>query len=204
MEIASIYAFRRNPEEFYGWVTPLVELMFSARPNPAHEALARLETAGRLQAVITQNIDGLHQRAGSREVLEVHGHLRTGTCLDCFCLCDAEEVLDCIFRAEVPRCAQCGGIIKPDTILFGEQLPVAVLTAAMEHARDADLIIVAGSSLLVMPVANLPALVHSRGGEVIVVNQQPTYADTFAAAVFRGDVAEVLPPLAQACLEEPL
>lgn len=202
MEVASIIAFRRSPEAFYRWVRPLIELMANAMPNPAHVALAQLEQAGRLKAVITQNIDGLHQRAGSREVLELHGHVRSGTCIDCFRRWPAEEIFPSVEQGQVPRCAVCGGVIKPDSILFGEQLPYDVLTAAMEHARRADLVLVVGSSLMVMPAAKWPALVQANGGRVVIVNQQPTYADSFAAAVLRANVAEVLPRLVAACLGE--
>lgn len=202
MEVASIYAFRQNPEGFYHWIRPHLDIMLNAQPNPAHLALARLEAAGRLKAVLTQNIDGLHQRAGSQQVLELHGHVRTVTCLDCYQSGPAEEALEALQRQGMPRCAACGGVVKPDAILFGEQLPIGVVTAAMEHVRRADLMLVAGSSLTVIPVARMPHLVRANGGEVIIFNNEATYADTFAAAVFREDVAEALPRLARACLEE--
>lgn len=200
MEVASLYSLRRNPEAFYRWVQPLVHLLFGAQPNPAHLAVAQLEAAGRLQAVITQNIDGLHQRAGSRQVLELHGHLRSVTCLDCFQRQPSEEALETVRQGRVPRCPRCGGLVKPDVILFGEQLPSDVFITAMEHVRRADVMLVIGSSLLVMPAARLPALVRAGGGEVLIFNEQDTYADAFAAAVFREDVATSLPRLAQACL----
>ncbi|MGD1997090.1 MAG: NAD-dependent deacylase [Anaerolineae bacterium] len=200
MEVASIYAFRRRPGAFYQWVRPLVDLMLSAQPNPSHLALARLETEGRLKAVLTQNIDSLHQRAGSQSVLELHGHLRKVTCLDCFHTAPAEEALNAVREGRIPRCSVCQGVVKPNVVLFGEQLPSSVLNAAMEHVRMADLMLVVGSSLTVMPVAKFPALVHAGGGEVIVVNRQETYADEFAAVVFQGDVSKVLPRLTQACL----
>lgn len=202
MEVASLYALRRDPQRFYRWVRPLVSLMRQAQPNPAHIALAQLEAAGRIQAVITQNIDGLHQRAGSRVVLELHGHLRTATCLNCFRQTSAEGLEETVERGEVPRCPYCGGVVKPDVILFGEQLPTDVLIAAMEHARQADLMLVVGSSLMVMPAAKLPAITHASGGSVLIFNQQSTYADAFAAAVFHADVVETLPRLAKRCLEE--
>jgi len=202
MEVASIQALRRDPQAFYRWLQPLVERMTNARPNAAHYALARLEAAGRLQAVITQNIDGLHQRAGSQNVLEVHGHVRTVTCLNCFRQAPVEEATATVARGEVPRCRVCGGVVKPDVILFGEQLPAQTLIAAMEHARRADLMLVVGSSLLVLPIAQLPALTHAHGGQVVVINKQPTYADGFAAAVFHDDLAEVLPGLVDLCLED--
>jgi NAD-dependent deacetylase len=201
MEVASIYALRRDPQRFYQWVRPLVSLMRQAQPNPAHIALARLEAAGRIQAVITQNIDGLHQRAGSRVVLELHGHLRTATCLNCFRQTSAEGLEETVERGEVPRCPFCGGVVKPDVILFGEQLPTEVFIAAMEHARRADLMLVVGSSLMVMPAAKLPAITHASGGALLIFNLQSTYADAFAAAVFHADVTETLPRLAEKCLE---
>lgn len=202
MEVASLRAFRRNPQAFYEWVRPLVALMGSARPNPAHLALAQLEAAGRLKAVITQNIDGLHQRAGSRQVLELHGHLRTATCLNCFRREPAAAAIAAVERGETPLCPACRGVVKPDIVLFGEQLPADVVSAALEHACRADLILVVGSSLMVVPAARLPATVRSNGGEIIILNQEPTYADGFAAAVFHEDAAEVLPRLVRTCLEE--
>lgn len=202
MEVASIYALRQNPARFYQWVRPLVSLLRQAQPNPAHVALAQLEAAGLLKAVITQNIDSLHQRAGSRVVLELHGHLRTATCLQCYRKTSTEGLEEIVERGEVPRCSYCGGVVKPDTILFGEQLPEEVFIAAMEHARRADLMLVVGSSLMVMPAAKLPAITHASGGNLLIFNLQPTYADAFAAAVFHADVVETLPKLAQLCLSE--
>jgi len=202
MEVASIYVLRRDPARFYQWVRPLVSLLRHAQPNPAHVALAQLEAAGLLQAVITQNIDSLHQRAGSRVVLELHGHLRTVTCLNCYRRAPAEGLEEIVERGEVPRCSYCGGVVKPDAILFGEQLPEEVFIAAMEHARRADLMLVVGSSLMVLPAAKLPAITHASGGKLLIFNLQPTYADAFAAAVFHADVVETLPKLVQLCLLE--
>jgi len=201
MEVASLSAFRRRPEAFCEWVRPMVDVILSAQPNPAHRALARLEAAGRIRAVLTQNIDGLHQRAGSQVVLELHGHLRETACLGCYRTAPAEEALEAIQRGEVPRCPVCGNVVKPQVVLFGEQLPAEVINLAMEHVWMADLILVVGSSLTVLPAAKMPAYVHAAGGEVIVVNRQETYADAFAAVVLHEDVVEILPRLAQACLE---
>jgi NAD-dependent deacetylase len=202
MEVASIQAFRRHPEAFYRWARPLVRLVQEAQPNPAHIALARMEAAGLLEAVLTQNIDGLHHRAGSENVLELHGHWRSVTCLACYCSVPAEEALAAVVRGEVPHCSACGGVVKPDTVLFGEQLPSLVWIEAMEQVRKADLVLVAGSYLQVVPAAKLPAFVCAGGGHVIIVNNEETYADEFAAVVFREDVVEVLPRLAAALLEE--
>lgn len=202
MEVASLYAFRRRPKVFYEWIRPMIDLFLSAQPNPAHQALARLEAAGRLQAVLTQNIDGLHQRAGSQVVLELHGHLRETLCLQCHRSAPADQALKKITQGEVPTCSVCGGVVKPKVILFGEQLPSDVVNLAMEHVRLADLILVVGSSLTVLPAAKMPAYVHAWGGQVIIVNQQETYADSFASVVLHEDVVEVVPRLVDLCLED--
>ncbi len=202
MEVASLPAFRRHPEVFYRWVRPMIDVILSAQPNPAHVALAQLEAAGRLRAVLTQNIDGLHQRAGSQVVLELHGHLRETVCLQCYRTGPADEAIEAIRHEKVPTCPACGGVLKPKVILFGEQLPSDVVNLAMEHVWMADLILVVGSSLTVLPAAKMPAYVHSMGGRVIVVNRQRTYADDFAAVVFHEDVVEVLPRLVRASLGE--
>jgi NAD-dependent deacetylase len=200
MEVASVYAFRRNPEAFYAWIRPLVTTFLSARPNPGHEALAALEAGGWLKAIITQNIDNLHQRAGAREVLELHGHLREATCINCYQTVPAEELLHDLLAADgVPRCATCGGVMKPNIVLLGEQLPIQVVNASMQHIRQADLMLIAGSSLEMMPASQLPRIVHENAGRLIVVNLSPTYMDDAADVVIRADVAEILPRIAQAC-----
>jgi len=202
MEVATIYAFRRHPEAFYNWVRPLVTALLEAEPNPGHLALAKLEQGGWLKAVITQNIDGLHQRAGSREVLELHGHLREATCIRCYKILPTEEFLDDFLSSEkVPRCPMCDGVMKPNVVLFGEQLPVAVVNAAMAHIRQADLMLIAGSSLEVVPASQLPLIVRERAGRIIVVNLTPTYVDDVADVVIHADVAQALPRIVRACTE---
>jgi len=199
--VASIYAFRRNPDAFYDWIRPLAKVMFTARPNPGHRALARLEAGDYLKAVITQNIDALHQEAGSREVLEVHGHLRSATCMDCYRVQPTDDLLAAFLSSDdVPGCPHCGGVLKPNVVLFGEQLPFDVVNAAMAHIRSADLLLIAGSSLEVIPISQLPLRVHRRGGRLIVVNLTPTSADDVADVVIHGNVAEVLPRIADACI----
>jgi len=200
MEVASIYAFRRNPELFYAWIRPMVKTLMTAEPNPGHLALAELEAGGWLKAIITQNIDGLYQRAGAHEVLELHGHIREATCINCYQVVLSGELLDSFLASgEVPRCAVCGGMMKPNVVLFGEQLPIQVVNAAMEHVRQADLMLITGSSLEVMPASQLPLLVHERSGRLIVINLTPTYIDDVAEVVIHADVAEVLPLVARAC-----
>jgi len=202
MEVASIHAFRRHPEAFYAWMRPLMRKLLAAEPNAGHLALAELETGGWLRAIITQNIDDLHQQAGSRVVLELHGHLREATCLSCYRVLPIEELLDDFLASgKVRRCPVCGGVMKPNVVLIGEQLPIEVVNAAMEHIRQADLILVAGSSLEIMPASQLPFLVHERAGRLIVVNLMPTCIDEVAEVVIHADVAEVLPRVARACAE---
>jgi NAD-dependent deacetylase len=195
-EVASIYGFRRRPQDFYDWIHPLAKLTMEARPNPAHEALAQLEAHGPLQCVITQNIDMLHRKAGSQVVHELHGHLREMTCLRCYQVSPAAEILEAfIANGEVPHCS-CGGVLKPNVILFGEQLPVTVLNEARRQAKMCDLMVVAGSSLEVAPAGDLPLLAKECGARVMIVNYDRTFADEAADLVIHADVVEVLPRLA--------
>lgn len=197
MLVASIWAFRLNPHNFYDWIRPMVDTLTKAKPNPAHVALAELERMGHLQVVITQNIDDLHQRAGSQHVLELHGHMREATCVRCYKkISVGPEVEELIRNGQVP-CCECGGVIKPDVILFGEQLPIRTLNQAMEEARNCDLILVAGSSLEVTPAADIPYLAVDCGAKAIMVNLEPTAFDTRADIVIHGDVTEILPRLVE-------
>jgi len=197
MLVASIWAFRLNPKNFYDWIRPMVDTLSNAEPNPAHYALAELEQLGHLQVVITQNIDDLHQRAGSRRVLELHGHLREATCVRCYRKISVDPAVEQRIRnGQVPHC-ECGGVMKPDVILFGEQLPIRVLNQAMDEARRCDLILVAGSSLEVTPAADIPFLAVDSGAKAIMVNLEPTAFDSRAEIVIHGDVVEVLPRLVE-------
>ena len=200
MLVASIWAFRLNPKTFYDWIRPMVDTLMDAKPNAAHIALAKLEQLGHLQVVITQNIDNLHQRAGSRRVLELHGHLREATCVRCYKKVPVDPSLEQLIRCgRVPYC-ECGGVFKPDVILFGEQLPIRVLNQAMEEARRCDLILVAGSSLEVTPAADIPLLAVDCGAKAIMVNLEPTPFDCRADVVIHGDVADILPRMVECVL----
>ncbi len=201
MLVASVWAFRLNPKTFYDWIRPVADLMVAARPNAAHKALADLEEMGFLKTVVTQNIDNLQQRAGSRRVLELHGHMREATCIRCYKV----EPIDPVFEAKireghVPHCS-CGGVLKPNVILFGEQLPVRILNEAMAEARRCDLMLVAGSSLEVTPAADIPFLAVESGAKAIIVNREPTSFDGYAHLVIDGDVVDVLPRIVQAVQE---
>jgi len=148
MEVASLSTFRTDPERFFVWFRPLASLIFNAGPNPAHIALAELEKAERIHSIITQNIDGLHHKAGSKNVIEMHGTLRTLSCTQCFHQAQAENYLKSFIQmGELPRCTKCGGLMKPDAILFGEQLPQKAWYEAQRNSRQCDLMLVAGSSL---------------------------------------------------------
>ncbi len=197
--VASIWGFHDNPKIFYHWFFPLAKLIRTARPNPAHIALAQLETLGRLDLLITQNIDGLHQKAGSSQVVELHGHLRGATCIQCH---QAVEVNGCwasLEQGEVPRCPHCNGLVKPDAVLFGEPVDYDNLKAAQEAALHCDVMIAAGSSLEVDPAADLPHLACHRGAGLIIINQGPTLADSVADVIIRADVSEILPRLVRMC-----
>lgn len=196
MEVASLSAFRTHPERFFAWIHPLAQTILGAQPNPAHYAFASLEQAGHLRTVITQNIDGLHQRAGSNDVVEVHGSLHGLTCVDCFQQQPATAfVAAFVANQQIPRCPDCGGILKPNAILFQEQLPHAAWQAAQSAAAGADVMIVAGSSLEVMPVAGLPMRALEAGAHLIVINHSPTYIDSRADVLLEMDVAEALPQI---------
>ena len=193
MEVAHIDVFRRDPERFWHFYGMRFQSLEDKRPNPAHAALAELEEAGLLHAVITQNIDRLHARAGTRELVEVHGSIASSSCLVCGV---RYELGDVRARHEgdaqgVPRC-DCGAALKPDVVLFGELLPAAEIERAERLALGADLMLCIGSSLEVFPVAQLPELTLSSGGKLAIVTKGPTPFDRQAAVRMRGDVVEDL------------
>jgi NAD-dependent deacetylase len=193
-EVASLSGFRRHPRRFYDWFAPLLDPVLQARPNAAHFALAELEQRGVLHAVITQNIDGLHQRAGSREVFELHGHMRTATCLECEHQMPTAGLFKLVRRGNVPRCA-CGGLLKPDVVLFEEDLPRGIFWLARRAVEQCDVMIVAGTSLEVYPVNDLPHEALRRGARLIVINLSPTHIDAEADVVIHDDVAQALPAI---------
>jgi len=193
-EVASLTSFRYKPEKFFSWMRGLAGLMLAAQPNPAHTALARLQQSGFIQQIITQNIDSLHQRAGSTNVLEVHGTMDTLTCVSCYRKVNADGyVQPYLETGEIPLCPNCKHVLKPDVVLFGEQLPVRTWLKAEEACRTCEVLIVAGSSLEVLPVARLPMLAIEAGAHLILVNQSQTYIDVRADVVFHENVEEILP-----------
>ncbi len=199
MSIASIWGFVEHPQGFYDWVKPLSQKMMVAQPNPAHCALAELEAMGRIHAIITQNIDNLHQRAGSKRVLEVHGHMREATCIRCYHMVPAQPLMEkFVADGTMPTCEVCGGVMKPNVVLFGEMLPVSVMYEAEQESKTCDVMLIAGSSLEVAPAADLPLVAKKNGAVLVIVNKTSTIADAYAAVVLREDVANALPRIVAA------
>jgi NAD-dependent deacetylase len=170
-----------------------------AQPNVGHRILAKWEQSGRLEKIITQNIDGLHQIAGSRSVCELHGTARAVTCLEC-----AERFLDVeslvnefLETNQPPSCPKCGGIMKHATVSFGQSLPTDVLDAATQSSHRAELFLAMGSSLVVQPAASLPVIAKEQGARLVIVNRDPTPLDDQADAVIHGSIGETLEKLDQ-------
>ena len=198
LEVASLSTFRTAPERFFQWFQPLASRIFNAQPNPAHLALAEFERAGHLRTIITQNIDALHQKAGSQHVIELHGTLQTLSCTNCFKQFESGPFLHPYLETgKIPQCLNCNGILKPDVILFGEQLPQSAWYEAQRAARQCDLMVVAGSSLEVLPVAGLPMQALDRGAHLIIINNTPTYLNVRADVVILDDVATTIPEIAK-------
>jgi NAD-dependent deacetylase len=178
------------------WRGRLDHPAFSAQPNAGHRALVELERRGKLHALVTQNIDGLHARAGTaaQKLVEVHGNVHSAVCLSCGWKGPMQAVLDRVRAGEDdPECGRCGGILKSDTISFGQALVPEVIERAMRVAEEADLMLAVGSTLQVYPVAHAVPLAKSNGARVVIVNAQPTQFDALADAVLREPIGQVLP-----------
>lgn len=197
-EYATIEAFRADPEKVWRFYALRFRALTEAKPNAGHLALAELERAGFVRAVVTQNIDLLHDRAGSRDVVEVHGSIRTSSCRRCGMRYPLDEMLVLIEDTGVPRCADCGEVLKPDVVFFGELLPEAAIDRAYELARAARLLLVVGSGLEVWPVSMLPEETVRRGGRVAIVNRGPTTFDDEAVLKIDGGAGETLAALVRA------
>ncbi|WP_082860355.1 NAD-dependent deacylase [Alloactinosynnema sp. L-07] len=195
--MSNITEYRRDPAlRARTWQARTVNPAWTAKPNAAHRALARLEETGRLVAILTQNIDGLHQRAGSRRVIELHGTMFETVCLSCPDVRPMREALDRVRAGEVdPPCLVCGGILKSATVSFGQALDRAVLDEARAAAESADLMLAVGSSLTVQPAAGLVGLAARAGAPVVICNASPTPYDGLAVAVVREPLSEALPAL---------
>jgi NAD-dependent deacetylase len=197
MEVAHIDAFERDPERFWSFYAQRFDVLAHKQPNDAHRALAALERAGRLRAVVTQNVDQLHRKAGTRELVEVHGSIAGCVCLHCGAQVSREQAQSRIGAdpAGVPRCDDCGAPLKPQVVLFGEPLPERALTRAQELCARADMLLCIGSSLEVYPVAALPELTLAHGGALAIVTKGPTPFDGVAGVRLDDDVVEELQAL---------
>jgi NAD-dependent deacetylase len=197
MDYGSIQSFRENPSRVWEFYAPRFSMLAEAKPNPGHLALAELERLGHVRAVVTQNIDLLHERAGSRDVVEVHGSIRTATCPGCARAYPLAEVLVLMGGSPAPACEDCASILKPDVVFFGELLPAAAMERATGLAAAAGLLLVVGSALEVYPVAGLPLDTLRDGGALAIVNRGPTAMDSRATLKLDGSAGEILPQVAE-------
>jgi NAD-dependent deacetylase len=191
-EYASLPAFRADPRKVWRFYKPRIAMLTDAEPNAAHLALAALERAGLVEAVVTQNIDVLHERAGTRNLIEVHGSIRTASCPSCGTAYAREAVIAQLEDADAPTCERCGAVLKPDVVFFGELLPVDAVDRAFELARRASLLLVVGSALEVHPVAALPEETLAAGGRIAIVNRGSTPYDARATLKLDGSAGEIL------------
>lgn len=185
-EVVSHSFFLRHTEAFYEFYKE--KMMFlDAKPNPAHLKLAEMEQAGKLSAVVTQNIDGLHQAAGSQNVYELHGSIMRNYCMDCHTFYGAREVKE---SAGIPRCTKCGGIIKPDVVLYEEGLDMQVINGAVKAIREADMLIIGGTSLVVYPAAGF--IDYFQGKYLVVINKSETGRNVHADLTISAPIGEIL------------
>jgi NAD-dependent protein deacetylase/lipoamidase len=196
-EYASLSAFRADPEKVWRFYKPRIAMLTEAEPNAAHRALAALEGAGFVEAVVTQNIDLLHERAGTRNLIEVHGSIRTASCPSCGSSYPRNAVIAKLEHADAPACERCGAILKPDVVFFGELLPKDAIDRAFELAQAAKLLLVVGSALEVYPVAALPDETLAAGGLLAIVNKSPTAYDRRAVLKLEANAGESLSSVAK-------
>ena len=194
MRVAHIDAFRSDPVRFWRFYGERFATLGAKQPNPAHRALVAMERAGMLDAVITQNIDMLHRKAGTRELVEAHGSIAACSCPSCGGSVAREEVRARLLEDSegVPRCERCGGPLKPEVVLFGEILAAEPLRCAQQLCERAELLLCIGSSLEVHPVAGLPLLTHDAGGAVAILTRGSTPLDGLASVRLSGDVVDEL------------
>jgi len=192
-KFASIDYFRRDPTYYWNFFKDVRhDIMANADPNPGHLALAKLEEEGKLKAVGTQNIDGLHGRAGSKRVLELHGNTLKFYCVNCKKDYGFNEVWEIVQDHNPVRCSECNDVVRPDVVLFGEMLPMETISQAEQESRDCDLMIVMGSSLVVYPAANLPYAAKMSGAKLVIINIDPTPLDSVADLVVNTPAADLL------------
>ncbi|MFX0001083.1 MAG: NAD-dependent protein deacylase [Candidatus Hodarchaeota archaeon] len=188
-----IQSFLKDPSKFWEMAEDIAPTLFNAEPNPGHYAIARLEKLNIIKAIITQNVDELHQKAGSIIVYEVHGNINRFTCLGCRASYNKEQLLRKIKKEKVPACNYCAAPLKPSVVLFGENLPNFEKYMSIDLAKKTDIMLIAGSSLTVSPICDLPLYTLREGGKLIIVNEEPTYLDERAEIVINNKTGTVLP-----------
>ena len=194
----TLHGFKVNPEAFYNRFRSFLEKILSAKPNPAHIALAELEACGYIQAIITMNGDMLHQKAGSQKVIEIHGTIDKAICISCY---RSDEGMyhwqQYIENGKIPQCRHCGGVMKPDVILTGEQLPVQMVLKAKKLLRECDVIMAVGTSFSGGPIMNWIERACEQGKKMMIFNLNPTIMDSVAEIVIRADIAKILPAIVE-------
>lgn len=196
--VASVESFTQDPRKFWEFARETGWMFLSAKPNAAHISLAELEGIKRLDCVITQNIDGLHQRAGSRNVIEIHGSIWRVGCTKCGATYATEKIVDQLIHQDVPTCKRCGGSLKPEVILFGEVIPKKTLNQALNKVRSADLLLAVGTSLEVYPAASFPETARKSGAKVVSINRERTVWDDLSDYKVYGFAGDILPRIVQA------
>lgn len=204
IEVASLTSFKKTPEVFFDWYHPLLQAILNARPNSAHKAIAHLEKFGKIKAVITQNIDLLHQKAGANNVIELHGSINSYSCLNCSFVTTSEQkiIQDFLQNKKIPCCPNCSVPLKPSIIFYEEMLPAMAWEQAYAHSQKADLFIVVGSSLEVYPANLLPEIAVSNNAKLLINTFSLTPLDNIAEIVINDDVAEVWNYIASVMLPE--
>lgn len=191
MSVVSISGFNEDPSRYYDYSMKLYETRSRAKPNPGHYLLAKLEEMGKLKGIITQNVDGLHIKAGSVNVHELHGSLRQVVCMECSLLSDMDEAMSRAIAGEnPPRCTECGGVLKPNTVFFGEALPRIPWEESVDLVKKTDLLLTIGSSLQVSPANVLPDFAIKNGARIVIMNEMPTPYDTDAIIVIRDKIGK--------------
>lgn len=198
-KFASVTGFLSDPKGWWETALELAPTLINAKPNSAHKMLAELERMKLLDWTITQNVDGLHQQAGSKNVIEVHGSMFSATCTVCQFQVNRKYLEKAMKKRQIPvMCPSCGGLLKLDAVFFGEVLPPKSLAKAVSAARNCHLLLAIGSYLVVYPVATIPTIAKQSGASLIIINQEPTPLDSIADLVFRGEAGETLTKIVEA------
>jgi NAD-dependent deacetylase len=195
---STVQFFRQFPDIFWQFMVDRLGSMVRAEPNRAHYALVELERMGKLSSVITQNVDGLHLKAGSRNVIELHGNVREAVCLSCGKVVPMEEAMGKVKRGYLPPRCECGGVLKPNVVLFNEPLPEEAYRRALLESGTCDLMLVVGTSLQVYPAAYLPVVAKQRGARLVIINMEPTPLDDVADVAIHAKAGEALPAIVNA------